>query len=849
LLIDGLDARVSGRFRLDGELSPQPHGRVEFELVDSRLLGRPLAGSGRASLQQDQSLQVDATLAVRSARIIARGSLGQPGSVLTVSADVPSLLELALPVDGALALEATLRGTLPRPAVDAHIDLRRLRYETHRVEQAQAVLNYGGGDDGTLAVRATATDHRFGANRPLSLQSATVSIDGRLGEHTVRVDAVNLDTEPLALAARGGWRDARWIGAITSAAVGRPLNLRLLEELALSTNFSDLRVGPGRFELVGAIVEQFRIDADGQSLSTSGRFGNLRPTELVMSSTPTILPATPRSPLTLRGEWDLRFGVQADGHLRIERAEGDLYTGATGGPIGVRELRLEAALRANRLTATAILRGDAGGRLDASLQADTERAPGVGWRLAQQRPLSFRTQAILPSVDWINALLSERIRANVRLAGSLAANVTIEGTPAQPRATGGITGAALRVAWIEQGVRLENGVLIARVEDDAIILDELRFSGPPRVQPADRRAARAAGGEPGFVTLNGRLSLRDLKGVLQVAAERLPLLQRTDRWVMATGGANIILSERRVEVNGAAVAVAGFIDFSRPDLPSLPDDVSVVRPGDAPSGRIAEPQVQFDFDLGIGLGDAFYLRGLGLDTRADGALRVRSEGRGVIRATGSVEARDGTYEGFGQKLAIQRGRVNFVGSLENPGLDVLALRTGLPVEVGVSITRTAADPLIRLHSDPAMADVEVLSWLVLGRPAELGAADNVALARAAAGLLSGTGEGIPAQLARTLGIDEISLRAGDLGAPGSILPRQTVAGATRGDARLPTTVGTEIIVVGKRLSDAVTISYEQALSGAANSVLISYRLTERLSLVARSGTDTALELVYSFAFD
>jgi translocation and assembly module TamB len=300
-----------------------------------------------------------------------------------------------------------------------------------------------------------------------------------------------------------------------------------------------------------------------------------------------------------------------------------------------------------------------------------------------------------------------------------------------------------------------------------------------------------------------------------------------------------------VQVNAAVAADAGYVNFTRPDLPALSSDVVVRAPGDAPRAR--EATVQFGFDLGIDLGGAFYLHGSGLDTRVEGAVRLRNEGRGTIRASGAVEAKDGTYEGFGQKLAIERGRVNFQGAPENPGLDILALRKGLPVEVGVSITRTAANPLVRLYSDQPMADFEILSWLVLGRAADQTRADNAALVRAATGLLSGSGEGIPTRLARTLGIDEISVRSGQVGGAGSILPRQSVAGSLRG-----TEVGTasaEIITIGKRVSDAVTISYEQALSGAANVVQLSYQLSRRLSLVARAGTENALDLVYSIVFD
>jgi translocation and assembly module TamB len=51
------------------------------------------------------------------------------------------------------------------------------------------------------------------------------------------------------------------------------------------------------------------------------------------------------------------------------------------------------------------------------------------------------------------------------------------------------------------------------------------------------------------------------------------------------------------------------------------------------------------------------------------------------------------------------------------------------------------------------------------------------------------------------------------------------------------------------VNEALTISYEQALTGAANVVQLSYQLSRRLSLIARAGTENALDLVYTIAFD
>jgi translocation and assembly module TamB len=336
-----------------------------------------------------------------------------------------------------------------------------------------------------------------------------------------------------------------------------------------------------------------------------------------------------------------------------------------------------------------------------------------------------------------------------------------------------------------------------------------------------------------------------------------------------------------VFLQGSVFAEAGFVDFSRPDLPSLSQDVTVHRPdplarspngaAPAPSGTAgaapaapgadsgpkgaapaAEGGAAVGFDLSIDLGPSFLLRGSGVDTRLEGVVRLRSEGRGIVRASGAVETRDGVFEGFGQRLPITRGRINFQGAPDNPGLDILALRTNLPTEageIGVAITRTAANPLIRLYSDPALPDVDVLSWLVLGRPRERSGTDNLALASAAAGLLSGTGEGASTRLARELGIDDISLRSGTVGAADSRLPAKSVAGYLRGDAVTANTTANQIVSVGKRINDALTLTYEQAVSGAGSIVQLSYRLSRNLNLVGRAGTENALDLVYSISFD
>ncbi|MFN9030191.1 MAG: translocation/assembly module TamB domain-containing protein [Betaproteobacteria bacterium] len=848
LLLKGVQARVNGNFAVNGVLAPQPTGRVDFVLTDSQAFGRPLAGAGHIALSPEQALDVDLQLAVRSASLSASGGLGAPGKTLQVQLDAPELKELGLPVAGKLSTRASLSGSLRAPAAEVQLAAEQLRYGEHLIEELNGLASYAGGSDGDFAVQLYLASHRFRANPMLSLKTLTVQSTGKPSKHTLDVAGSNDDAQQLAVQFAGGWdsKAERWVGELRTLMAGAPLDLQLRAPAALTTDFRSVRFGPANFTLAGARVEEVKLDSSAGVLASSGRFAGLQLDDLSTGGERLIkiAPRPDREALTLRGEWQLRAGTTVDGQVLIERSGGDVYTSAAAGSaMGITDLRLALQARASSLQGTARLEGKRAGLLEVKLNAELD---GGELRLAQQRPLLVTAQADLPSIAWVNAFLPEPLRGAVRFGGSLNGALKVDGTPAEPRADGNLTGKGLRVIGVGQGLRLDNGTLSAKLKGSEILLEELRFEGAPRAAPADRRVRAAGGTDSGSLTVAGSLQLQTLSGVLQVAAQRMPLFQRPDRWVRVDGGANVVFGNKRVQLNGAVAANAGFIDFSRPDLPTLSSDVQVTRTA-AQARATRETPTAFTFDLGIDLGPAFYINGLGLDTRIEGAVRLRGDG-GAIRATGVVEARDGVFEGFGQRLAIERGRVNFQGPVENPGLDVLALRKGLPVEVGVSITRTVQNPLIRLHSDEAMADFQILSWLVLGRPADESGADRASLATAAVGLLSGTNEGVPAQLAKRLGIDEFSLRTGELSSAGSLLPRTAVAGNVRSTSSNPT-VASEFITIGKRLNDQLTISIEQGLGGAESLVQVSYRLSNRVSLIGRAGTENALDIVYSVAFD
>jgi translocation and assembly module TamB len=225
----------------------------------------------------------------------------------------------------------------------------------------------------------------------------------------------------------------------------------------------------------------------------------------------------------------------------------------------------------------------------------------------------------------------------------------------------------------------------------------------------------------------------------------------------------------------------------------------------------------------LDLGDHFYIRASGFEGRLAGQLNMYGEPGELMQVTGSIAAQDAVFNAYGQSLQVERGIVNFQGPLDNPGLNILAVRTGLEVEAGVKVTGTVRHPIVRLVSTPNVPDAEKLSWIVLGRVPDTNGVDSALLLAAAGSILGGQSSG---QLGKSLGIDEISLS------------QQTGADSQP----------IQKMIVGKQLSSRARISYEQSLNQVGSTAVFTYALTPRINIVTRTGTEDAVDIFYTFRF-
>ncbi|MGE5472447.1 MAG: translocation/assembly module TamB domain-containing protein [Bacteroidota bacterium] len=505
---------------------------------------------------------------------------------------------------------------------------------------------------------------------------------------------------------------------------------------------------------------------------------------------------------------------------------------------------LHAEAEAGRLQASLSGRGSRLGHIEAELQAGLQGA----WSLADQAPWKGRLQTEIADLGWLGEVIGEQWQS----AGRLTGEIRLAGTPALPRTSGRLRGERLALRLPGQGLNLAHGELDIALDDNLLRVTKLGFDSlhqalPRPLRLADKALAARLDGAAGRFEVSGEMRLDGSPGAgrawLDVHLDRLGAWQLPDQWVAVSGDGRLTWQDGTLGLRGKLAVDAGYWQLARSGTPQLSDDVVIKRPA---SEKTAGLRPRLDLDIVSDLGEHFLFNGAGLSARLAGDIRLRASGRDLPRASGNIRAEDGHFDAYGQQLAIERGILSFQGLLDNPALDVRAVRRGLAVEPGVQIGGTAKKPIIRLISDPDLPDAEKLAWLVLGHgPEQMGAGDATVLLSAAGGLLGNDSGGLVQQLKKNFGVDELGVRSGQIGDLGVRQPGSRVAGSG-----VETTDSTshQIFSVGKRLSSTTLLSYEQALGKAESIVKLTVSLGRRLSLVGRAGSDNALDLFYTLSF-
>jgi translocation and assembly module TamB len=812
LSLPKLEVRTSDA-SLQGALELQPQARSGSGHLDLQAPGlRAQANGELAETQGRGNLQLESAQLALAQRWLQR----LPGMS-------PALGKT--PVDGRATLQLAWQGGWSDPVVQASLTAPALELRSDAAADA--------------ATGWSIRDATARLNGRLSDASLVVHAQARQGQRQVGLDlAGRSGRAPARLGAAAPWRAnvASFTLAVQDPAISAG-TWQLVSQRAFDVRWSsaNLDVSAGQAVLAApaikggassttALLAWDPVRWGGGELRTSGRLTGLPMGWLELVGGPQLAGSALSGDMVFDAQWDASLGRTVKLSASLARSRGDVTVLAenvqgTSSRVlaGVRDARLTLASQGEQVTLTLRWDSERAGVADGALV--TRLAPGgaAGWQWPASAPIDGRLRAQLPRIG-VWSLLAP---PGWRLRGSLSADVKAAGTKGDPQLSGSIAADDLALRSVVDGIELRNGRLRAALQGNRVVVSEFTLHGAGE---RDNGGTVVARGEAGWV--NG-------KPQVQATAQltRLRASIRADRQLTLSGNLAARLDGSGAEVNGRLKVDQARIVLPEENEPKLGDDV-VVR--NAPAGtlvkeRQAEPTPapasatrRLVLAVDLDLGEDFQLRGRGLQTRLRGTLALSGQSITAPRLAGTITTMGGEFRAYNQQLDVERGVLRFTGRIDNPALDILAIRPNITQRVGVLITGNAQAPFIRLYAEPDLPDGEKLAWLVTGRASPSGGAEAALVQEAALALLSSRRSG-GGGLAGSLGLDQLSVR------------RDSSEGA--------------VVTLGKRFARNFYASYERSLSGALGTLYIFYDVSRRLTVRAQAGERAGVDLIFTFAFD
>jgi len=802
-----LDPRLRGNAKGKGTLQGLLDGsQLQLDVADlsGNVEGYDLNAKGKLAWGDAKLAAQEVVIQSGGNRLEVSGQATAPFD-LRWKVDAKNLAKAWKGLEGSLQGEGIFKGKLEAPEIQADLTGSKLRYQDYRL--------------GALDLQAQQVGERYEVNGTLKdfktgetlIQVATIEGQGTITSHQVRAQATH-ESGKLDVTANGGWKNGQWQGTIPSLALRdtpagdwkmvAPINLQTSAK-AFSSSLICLNNQGAR-----ACGKPAWTPAAGFSIA-----GDLQQMPLVMLRQ--WLPDT----VSVAGiaNADYRFEQRGgklvasvalrlpDSSVSVRGSKGKTETvqySNTRADVSLNDRQMEVEAQLD-LVSYGQLRAD--GRIDLSPTDGNHR-------------INARLNAALPDIAWL-----ERFSPQIdRLQGKVAGDVQISGLLKQPVVNGEVRLTEGQVHLPEAGVTL-----------DAITLN-MQASGTER---ATINGSLRAGG--GTMTANGVLSLANLpqwEADVSLQGNRLKLMDTHEIQAWVSPDLRIQASPSEVAISGSVLIPEATVSLREiPQTASARSDDVVIVGRSAATAVAGEPATVLVKDaplnikpnVVIELGDKVTFNGFGLDARLTGKLRVLRTRQDII-AEGVLNVVDGVYKAYEQRLAIERGRLIFNGPLNNPGLDVRAVREVADgdIKVGISLAGTVQQPESTLFSTPLQTQSDTLSYLLTGRAmSSLSGDQSSLLMEAITGLGIAGGENLAQRLGGSLGLDDVSLKA------------------KNGD------FDQSELALGKRLGARLYVRYIVGLFDSLQRLAITYQINKHLQVEAQAGLQQGVDLIYKIDTD
>jgi translocation and assembly module TamB len=416
-----------------------------------------------------------------------------------------------------------------------------------------------------------------------------------------------------------------------------------------------------------------------------------------------------------------------------------------------------------------------------------------------------------PLSPLVTPFLNEEQRITGLLQGELSAN----GTLAEPLLRGRLQ---VREGVVEDA---RAGIEIRQLQATAA------FTGP-RV----RVEGSGTDGRGGRIELSGQADLATRLRELNLMAEDFEVLSRRGAQARADADLTFTASPKgRSELTGEvrlrrlALNIEEILPGGE-DVEPLTVDEEVGRPEHrqlTDDERAEVPDFPIRFDVRVQADRRVYLRSDAADT--EWFLDVRAKGTPQdVRLDGRAEALQGAVTALGVEFEVERAVLRFDGEPMDTAIDARATHAYQNGTAILTATGTVKDPTIDLTSEPQLPDSEILSRILFNEDSgDLSALQAAQLSAALASFATGEDIDVVSRVRDRLGLDELSIDAGDEG---------------------PT------VTAGRYITESLFVEFASGGEGSLGSTRIAWYLRPQVVLASEvdSEGDANLSLEWTIEF-
>lgn len=323
--------------------------------------------------------------------------------------------------------------------------------------------------------------------------------------------------------------------------------------------------------------------------------------------------------------------------------------------------------------------------------------------------------------------------------------------------------------------------------------------------------------------------LTNYQARLALSGQQLP--------VNLSQGVLYINPEITVLAQNQVVAVQGTVQIPKADIAidDLPqnavqisdDEILLNKELEVRRGAVTS-SIKLVTEMRLILGDAVKLQAFGLKSRLKGQLLFSQNGP-QERLKGEVNILDGTFRSYGQDLLIRKGKLIFNGPVDQPFLNIEAIRNPSSTEddviAGIRVNGPADQASVVIFSEPSKPQANALSYLLMGRDLS-GSGDTKSnpLTSGLIGLGIANSNGMVSQLGQAFGFEQFTLDTAGTGDDSQV-------------------------TVGGYLSPKLQLKYGVGIFNSLGEFTLRYELMKNLYLEAVQGLDSAVDVLYKFEFD